>query len=283
MVSGVIMSTKWILDNYVLENSYHDDIADLARKTGIEFVIDSYQHFKEKPDNTHFQNGDCVVSYGSIPFVEQYTKGRNFTPGAYLQKKNLECTGYIPNIPSNFLLNEDHVFATFGDFARRKDFFYNLFNTDCLFIRPNCGLKTFSGLPIHINDFDHELNSLNQLTSVTDSTLILISSCKPIRKEYRYFIGNRNILSSSLYKENDELSIKKEQNSDADNLMNEIIRQTWQPDIVYVCDIGIVHNEPKIIEFNSFSCSGFYDADIEKILSSVSEIALLEYNGDITL
>lgn len=278
------MKAKWIIDDYIINNNpYNNDIQEIIKSLNIDYVIDKYNFFEEIPKNKYFDDNECVVAYGSISFVEQYTKGRGFTPGAYLQRKNLECTGYIPNIPSHMLLNENHVFTTFGDFVRRKEFYYEIFDTDCLFIRPNSGLKTFSGMPIHINSFDFEINSLNKLTSVDNNTLILISNCKNISKEYRYFIGNRNILSDSLYKENDKLKIKRESNADAINLIEQLFKIEWQPDICYVCDVAIVNNEPKIVEFNSLSCSGFYGADTKNIIKSVSDIALMEYNSEITL
>ena len=67
-------------------------------------------------------------------------------------------------------------------------------------------------------------------------------------------------------------------------MANTIAKLDWQPDIVYTCDIALLENgDVKVIELNSFSCAGLYACNIEDILIKVSEIALLEYNGEITL
>lgn len=231
-----------------------------------------------------FAEGDCVVIYGSISFVRQQMNHHQFTPGGYLPEKSMESLGYMPFMDKPELMaNYNHVFTTFKDLVDRKDFFYDTFNTNKIFIRPNSGLKTFTGLPIHSDEFASEINSLRQLKQVGDDVLILVSNCKKIAEEYRFFIVNREVITGSQYKLNDELNVKVGYSQAAYDVAVEMAKNVWQPDIAYACDVGIVNGEPKIIELNSFSSSGFYACDIPTIISAIDNVAVMEYNGDISI
>lgn len=275
---------KWLIDDYLIQTSYHDAMDDILKKMGYEVIVDKYIPFSPKPVNHHYSDNDCVIMYGSIGFVNLYSKDRAFIPGAYYQEKALETLSYMTNIDKNEnLANSDYVFTTFKDFIRRKDFFYTIFNSNKIFIRPNSGFKTFTGLPIHYDEFDYEINTLKALTSVTEETLILVSSCKEISSEYRFFICNREVVAGSQYKKNEELFISKNYSQEAFQLAQVMAKNIWQPDLAYACDVGIINGQPKIIELNAFSCSGFYACNIEDIIDSVNQVAIMEYNNEISI
>jgi len=243
-----------------------------------------YIQMPEPVSTIPFKKDDCVVIYGSISFVRQQMKQHRFIPGGYLPEKTMESLGYMPYIDKPELMaNYNHVFTTFKDFIHRKEFFYDTFNTNKVFIRPNSGLKTFTGLPVHLDEFDYEINTLRQLKQVSDDVLILVSNCKKIAEEYRFFIVNREVITGSQYKLNDELNVKVGYAQEAYEVALEMATNAWQPDIAYACDVGIVNGEPKIIELNSFSSSGFYACDIPTIISAIDKVAVMEYNGDISI
>lgn len=278
------MNSKWLLDSYLLETSYHEDMSKVLLDLGYEYEVEKYIPMLGRANNIHFSDDDCVVMYGSIGFIKNYSEGRKFIPGAYFQDKSLESLCYMSKIDDfELLANSNHVFTTFKDLINRKDFFYEIFNTNKIFIRPNSGFKTFTGLPIHYEEFNFEINSLKQLTSVTDETLILVSSCKKMGNEYRFFIVDREVITGSQYKDKHGLHIRKEFSHEALSIAEKVAKNIWQPDLAYACDIGIVNNEPKIIELNAFSCSGFYGCDMKKLLSSVNEIAVKEYRGELSI
>lgn len=278
------MKSKWLLDEYMIKTSYHDDIRLILSKMGLEYHVEKYIPHSEKSETIPYTKADCVVLYGSINFVRQQIKNNIFTPGAYLEEKSMKCLGYMPFIDEpDLLANSNHVFTTFTDLIRRKNFFYDIFNTNMIFIRPNCGLKTFTGLPLHLDDFDREINSLRKLTAVMDDTLILVSSGKRILQEYRFFIVNREVVTGSQYKYKDKLSVKAGYSMEAYEVALKMAANKWQPDIAYACDVGIVNGVPKIIELNSFSCAGFYGCDIEKLIQAIDHVAVLEYNGDMSI
>lgn len=278
------MKSKWLIDKFLIEMSYHENLSEVLKRMGYKCIVSHYLPMSEQPPKKHYKDKECVVIYGSIGFVKQHVKKRNFVPGAYYQEKEMDCIGYMPKMDNPSLMaNHNHVFTTFRDFMDRRDFFYDIFNTNKVFIRPNSGYKTFTGLPIHTDEFDYEINTLKNLTSVVDESLILVSSCKTIAAEYRFFIVNRQVVTGSQYKLNDKLDIQTGYSQEALAVAELMAKNVWQPDLAYACDVGIVNGEPKIIELNAFSCSGFYACDIPLLVDAVNEVAVLEYNGELSI
>ena len=200
------MKCKWLFEKSMLaSNSFYDQSFDkICEKLGIEYQVLTYipmaNNFNEKPfvETPKFKEGDCVVSYGSIEAVKSINYfHKNYIPSGYIQEKSLACKTYMPNIPIDLLLNDDYLMLPYAEFVRRKESIYKIFKTNKLFIRPDSGLKTFAGTTIHYDDFDYEINTLNQLTSVQDDTIILIASIKSILKEYRVVVGNKAVKKNS--------------------------------------------------------------------------------------
>lgn len=278
---------KWIFEKSMLETSYHDRLDLLCDDLGIPYQVVTYipmaKSFGESPflEPPKFDDGDCVVAYGSIEAVDGLSHyNKKYLPFSYIQKEKLTCKSYMPNIPQELLLNDNYIMLPYKEFLRRKDGIYSLFNTNKLFIRPDSGLKTFSGTTVHLDDFDIELKSINEFSSVKEDTIILISGIKPIEEEYRIVIGNGHVIASSLYKVRDEVVMKEGAPENVISLAEKIANLSWQPDLVYTCDIAVLSNgDVKVIELNSFSCAGLYACNLREILLKVSEIALLEYNG----
>lgn len=278
------MKSNFLVDSYVIENSYHDDLNDVLTGLGYNVICGRYTPMAQEAVERHFNDDECVVLYGSMSFVEQHSRGRGFVPGAYYTKNRYLCSEYLPRMPLDTLANADYVMVPFAEFVRRHQQFYDMFSTNKVFIRPNSGFKTFTGLPIHMDDFDHEINGLRSgLTSVTDQTMILVASCKRISAEYRFFVVGGKVITGSRYKLNEELSIDANIDPDCLAVAEKIASNPWQVDLAYACDVGIVNGEPKVIELNAFSTSGLYAADIPALFNAVSDIAVAEWLGEVSL
>ena len=285
------MVCKWIFEKSMLETSYHERMDHICKELGIPYQILTYipiaATFGEAPfvEDLLFPENDCVVSYGSIEAINGISYyNKKYIPGAYMQEDKLACRRYMPKLPKNDLLNENYIMLPYAEFIRSKETIYNLMETNKLFIRPDSGLKTFAGTTIHKDDFEDEINSLEQLTSVMDDTIVLISRIQPIEKEYRVVVGNGNVIASSLYKIKDEVVMKEGAPKEVIDLASKIAKQEWQPDLVYTCDIAILTNgDVKIIELNSFSCAGLYACNLRDVIIEVSKIAEMEFNREIEL
>lgn len=53
--------------------------------------------------------------------------------------------------------------------------------------------------------------------------------------------------------------------------MNDMIK-LYQPGRAFVIDVALTDDGLKIVELNCINCSGFYEADIQKIIMSLNNI-----------
>jgi len=128
------------------------------------------------------------------------------------------------------------------------------------FCRSNSGCKLFSGQVL-----DNTLIKIIKSKLQSDD-LLFLSKKKTIIDERRYWIYNNSIITSSSYSKPED---------HMENILNNYVKKVcnlWEPDIYYVIDVGIVLPEYscKIIEYNCWSTSGFYNCDLNKITQVVN-------------
>ncbi|MDF1699227.1 MAG: ATP-grasp domain-containing protein [Saprospiraceae bacterium] len=141
-----------------------------------------------------------------------------------------------------------------------------------LFIRPNDDGKDFNG---KVDTFEALIEWSTsicklKLPDFNAYTEVWISKPKTILKEWRLFIVDDSVVSTSRYMLNGELNISTHDvPSQMLNFANECI-QTYRLADVYVMDIAELEEGYKLIECNCFNGTGFYSHDIEKIVFSIN-------------
>lgn len=181
------------------------------------------------------------------------------------------CNYYYPKL-FNLLLNKDCLFIPANMVLQSKEVILNAFpETDTLFVRPNYGDKSFTGQRIGKKTFDKEWSAILDQVSrpLFSDEYVLFSSSKEMDAEYRVVVGPNGYITHSEYTDNDLLyadeHIKDSINSMLENLQTVLL----SIDNFFVIDYSAKHN--KIIEINSFSCSGFYNCNLDYIYSSLQE------------
>lgn len=167
---------------------------------------------------------------------------------------NLDITDYLAFI-FDYFLNNDGYFKLICQLNE------NDINKFC---RSNSGNKIWAGQVIKDKidlDFVKQENQLD--------TLMFISSNKDISQEVRCWMINGKCIEISKY-----ITWNKEQQeyifSDDEYIKYaEYIATIYEPDQLYVIDLGVYNNKIYIIEYNCFSTSGFYQANINKIISGL--------------
>jgi hypothetical protein len=275
------MTAKWCIDEYLFDNNpLYRTIPDVFKELGITYHIAKYVPFAEIQDYGGYDNGDNVVLYGTIGYIKKCPK--QFYPGAFGFTPNRQCNVYMSNIPYNWFLNSDYVMLTWGDLKARGTWIYNLMDTDEIFIRPVSGDKSFTGQTIHRYDFAYEINTSQQLTSVTDESIIMIapSKRKQIMGEFRFIIGDGQVIAGSEYRWDGKLDVRRDYPEECSDMARRVAKLPWQLDTVYTCDVALMENgDPKIVELNSFASAGWYACDQKKVISAVTDIAEREFNG----
>lgn len=268
---------KWLIENFVDNNGY-DDLIKEVRNQGMEcIVLDIKNHFELNPNL--IEDGDCVVFQGSIQLFKKLKQELNAAPIGWMTSENYLCSKYYPYF-QKYLFNDNHVLTTLANLKHNKWWFYGAFGKDAvIYVRPDSGEKSFSGQLLDLQDFDRVWN--NKIGySANDSDVIVVSTPKNIRGEWRFIVTNKKeIIGVSSYMYQGQRTYVPSAPAKAEALCREILDIGWYPDPVFTLDIAEDNDcNYWLMEFNSFTSAGTYGAKKDLIVKRVSEIAKEQYN-----
>ncbi len=265
---------RFFIDNLMQESRYETGIPTLAAAAvdqGHSVTISGYipvkQGFVTEPGR---HDEEPFLVYGSVQFCKLYEKyyGRSGIPGLYFNKNVKSFVNFAVHIGTD-LLNEGYILLPYKEVKRRAKSLFPFF------IKPESGLKEFVGQVVRsFADFD----LLCPWSHIDDETICVISSPKNILGEFRYVIVNNEVITGSEYRWDDILDVRRDTLPECDKMAEKIAKAEWQADTVYVCDVAMTPEGPKVIELNAFSSSGLYACDTELIVYAVAKAAEHEYN-----
>jgi len=271
----------WIIDKTVVHrlSMHNKKIHEVVKDQGHECVLVGIKP-SGFPDIPELDLSGINVLYGSHPFVRQVIKKYPDLGYAALGiNDRTVAASYLSNLPLDWMLNDKAIFMTWKMFKYRGPSGFSNYKKG-LFIRPNSGFKTFAGQTIMFDTWNDTIDMLEQVSSVVDDTMILISPLQEIQGEFRFVIVNNNVITGSEYRWDNKLDIRIDYPDDCFELANKVAKHNWQVDFAYVVDVALTPNGPKVIELNSFSCAGLYACDLTKIVDAVSNTMYTEYTGE---
>lgn len=270
------MEAKWIVDKSIFEDNKIPK--EEFEKLGVDLFEFEYVPFTQGKLDIPFSPAEPVVVCGAFNAVRNL---RSFY-GCYFNENNFRTNVYMSLFAqSSMFLNDDHVYCSFSDLLSDPMYYYDLFQKDILFFRPLDGIKSFTGNSISRRSIDTEMDVMKDLYNVSPESMILISTPKKIHEESRFLIGNNEIIDYSRYMVDNDMIQDKNTNTSAIMFVKDVIKHnTWAPDDLYMMDIAITDHGPKIIELNSFSCSGWYGMNEARVIEKVSNIVLENFKKE---
>jgi hypothetical protein len=269
------MKCKWLLENDVFEDNL-ENIKAAILQNGMFYKCIDYRPFLYKYEFDDFYDlDDCVVFYGSLNLANQIKRNIGWNPGVYCNLSKLECSHYY-NYLGQFLLNKDYLMIPFGELARQKELLFKVFGVDeTIFVRPSSGFKDFTGQLMTVSTYARDLERM-ALYDIDFDKMVVVSSPKVIGKEWRMICIDGKVVTGSRYRDNGTESFSPEVPAEVYELANQIV-QTWQPESAFTLDIGEHAGYNALIELNSFSCAGWYGADLVKTIKAASDIAVRDW------
>jgi len=163
------------------------------------------------------------------------------------------------------LLNKDVSIMNASDIiSNRCEIEKEFVKNDKLFIKQDCGSKSFlSGECINFSDIDILLKEC--CSGKKRDTLFVVSSPKQIDQEWRLVVVDKKIVAGCQYLpvENSECP------SEIFDFGREIIKNQWEPEIIYTLDICLSGDRLYLLEINSFSCAGLYENNMKMIIEVI--------------
>jgi ATP-grasp domain, R2K clade family 3 len=275
----------WIVQKNLLNDDAYWRLTVTMDELNIPWKPIDIVPFSDELDLPDGITNPCVF-YGSTTLQRLVNARPNLVPGVWTSE-NFDYQMQIQKYGKH-MLNHDAEIYPFNDVPEFEG---------VKFIRPVHDTKAFTGALIGGDEFRTWQNNVLGVAGwnnnpaydgfmetwkssvMTPQTPTLVASPKNVRFEYRIFVVNAEVITASLYHVNDRL-VKRNADTD-DNSLDPLIREyaqeqvdRWQPAEAFVMDIGVLeddrgHYDFRIVEINSFNCSGFYECDVKKIVEAV--------------
>jgi hypothetical protein len=275
------VKAKWIIDKSMKDEFRKVELISLIERLGYEAHLMQYIPFSRKEDiELPYDINDCVIPYSTIN-LGKHLKGYY---GSYLDEEALKFNNYYSRIklPPEDWVNGDFLMTTFYDFTENYEKYEKFFETKALFIRPNSGSKLFTGLPIlSKSDMHYQANALRQLSGVLDESIIMVSTAKEIKEEFRFIVVGDEVIDGSRYSLNGEHTELHFYTTAALELAIKVAKTPNKPVEIFTCDVAEMGDgSVKIVELNSFNCAGWYHCDPTIIIDKVSKYVEKRYAED---
>jgi len=163
------------------------------------------------------------------------------------------------------LLNYNSVVCRFEDILFDK----------IAFMRPITDSKTFSGRVFEweeVKEWQHNVCEMGEDTGATlnADTLVQVSEPLNIYSEYRFWVVRGKISTSSMYKRGKDVIYSPEVDQRFADYVHEVI-SIWSPHESFVIDVADTEDGLRIVEPNTLNASGYYAADMQKLVFALEE------------
>jgi hypothetical protein len=254
----------WILQSNLIKEAVFSQI-----KAALQAADISFEEVKIIPFSDELpaikKSENLKIFYGTTTLIlNAYSKGI-YTEGIFYDKEIFSLKNYFDKWKQH-MLNFDSEILTFKEILKKD------YKQGNWFIRPIYDDKSFSGRVMTVPEIEQLESSLAESNNpyLNTNTLVGISKPKEIIKEWRHFIVNKEIVSSSKYAENGEVS-KSSIDVPAELLSFVEERcQEYVPHDIFVMDTALYNDIYKIVECNCFNDTGFYDHNIPEIINAVN-------------
>jgi hypothetical protein len=254
---------QWVVQKNLTGESAFSDLKRSCKNIEVDFVEIEVIPFTH--DLPAFPTEKRSIFYGSTTFTNLIFVHPELNAGLFFNA-NYSIENYFEKYGEN-MLNYGAKITTFKE----------VMTLGCepdkvFFIRPNDDTKSFAGEVKTFKNIEEWYESLKIIenTNLTLDTKIVVGEPFNIKSEWRLWIVNKKVVASSKYRE--YFKLKKQE-----GCPNEVIEfaekrcAEYTPHDVFVMDIGLCGDEYYIIECGCLNAAGFYEANIQQIVTSVTE------------
>jgi hypothetical protein len=168
----------------------------------------------------------------------------------------------------DFMLNSEGNITSFKEFINEK---YE--DDKSFFIRPDADDKSFAGIVMSFGDIKNFIENAVKFDNVilTENTKILVNTPYNIEKEWRNYIVDGKVVTSSLYRKNFKLF------KDGIDIPESMIKfvedrcKEYTPHAIFAMDIALCNGEYFIIECGCMNSVGLYHCDKDKLINAIND------------
>jgi hypothetical protein len=260
---------RWIVQNNLsAEGGDYDKITQACKDFGIE--SEGIQVIPFSPDMPNFTKDDKInIYYGATTLMYNIYHQLNKPAGLFFDEETFSMENYN-KVWGDYMLNgpNDSKVTTFKEFGKENHSDDTLF-----FCRPDADDKSFCGDVRTFADIKGMLSNMTIAENVilNEDTKILVSTPYNITKEWRNYIVDGKVVTSSMYRKNFKL------NKDGKDIPADMIKfvedrcKEYMPHKIFAMDIALCGGDYYIIECGCMNSVGLYASNISEMVKSVSE------------
>jgi len=262
----MIDKIRWVIQNNLIAENDLKEIQKTCEDIGVEVQEVLVIPFSDDlPDIILDEKTN--IYYGATTFMNNVYHLLKKPVGLFYNQETFSMENYLDKW-GEYMLNSDAKVKKVGDVlhATIHQIEYNVF------IRPDGDGKEFDGQVIPISKVNDLLQRhLNYDSPLNLESKILIGPAYNIHKEWRNYVVDGKIVTSSLYRENFKL---KKSNEDIPQSMLDFVNdriKEYQPHKNFAIDIASTHDGTYyIIECGCLNSVGFYHCDISKLIREIT-------------
>ncbi len=265
---------KWLVQEFLNYNPNTIRILKALEKCSIEYLIvrvdkDNSLTVIDEESKIPRDNSDRVLNaficneqvmvYGSKTLAN-ISKEMNLEPGSFVNDQfEFEV---FQQVLGDELLNKDFMVGDLWELNPIDEEF---------FIRPTGNTKLFTGQTVTREEFLSWQKQECKENSPYLGQKLMISPTQEIQAEYRFFVVNQNIVTSSCYKENNLIRTIRKPSHELISYTTKMINK-FPLAKAFVIDIAETNNGFKVIEYNNINTSGLYNCDEFLIVQAINEM-----------
>lgn len=264
-----MVEVRWVIQNNLIAENDLNEIQNTCRDMGVEF-----KNVRIKPFSPNLPkipiDEKLNIYYGSTTFMDNVL-GSLPSRGVFYDRDTFSMENYI-NKWGKHMLNSEAMIMEVNDVLYHYNRYWNN-PEEFVFIRPDGDGKEFDGQVMRFNEVRAYLERhLEYESKLHIASKVVLGPAYNIHKEWRNYVVDGEIVTSSLYRENFKL---KKSNSDIPESMLEFTRERikeYRPHDNFAIDIASTHDGTYyIIECGCLNSVGFYKCDINKLVKSMTK------------
>ncbi|MBY0457016.1 MAG: ATP-grasp domain-containing protein, partial [Gemmataceae bacterium] len=263
----------WLIESGVY-GSEVDPLAAEIRRQGMVCRFVSYREIVKGPPP--LPPGSCAITYGTYPTVRHAMLKLGWTPGGWCSPEHLDCAAYYFHF-ADFLLNQKHEILPGVQALREKERLFDAFGRGGrVFARPTSVHKLFVGRLVARDDFDTALAP----TGYDPDTQVVVAAPRELGLEWRVVVAGDEPVAASQYADRGARAVQPGCPGNVRAFAREVLAAVkWRPDDLFMLDICDDGGNLRLVELNSFSCSGLYACDPASVVEVASDRAARSHGG----
>lgn len=252
--------------HFIIQNNIHQN--DLNRMIeSINYLGFTYETFFHVPFSDYYPDlgNQKIFVYAASNVTDKIYSDHKEFKGVFAHTNDINLKTYFENTPE-LMWNKPKIFDTVENLYH-MDFIYSEY-----FIRPILDNKFIAGSVMNKNEIKEWLHKLILLKDTDiNNTVLMLSKVNPPQSEYRLFMIDGEVITSSMYRENMKTKLWLGSPKEVKAIAKKFCKNNSVPRACVV-DVAVQGDTLGIIEVNSINNSGIYDANMVKLFEKLARI-----------